>query len=327
MRRETCIEHLIGLKKPAIKECASHFAPVNIALVKYWGKRDALLNLPNTSSLSLTLSLGTHTKLATTDECDKVVLNGVTQTNTSQMYTRTCRFLDLFRLPGLYFEVDTVNEIPTGAGLASSASGFAALVLCLDDLFGWNLDKKQLSIIARLASGSASRSLYRGFVQWHKGIQEDGMDSFAEAINTSWPELCMGMQIVCSDKKPIDSRAAMQQTLETSHLYQKWPDQVACDLVKVREALTTKDFTLLGKTSEHNALSMHATMLSSLPSVMYFLPESCAAMHKVWQLRKEGLEVYFTMDAGPNLKILCLEKDRATLQKELPALEFVPPLF
>jgi len=320
------VDHFVQKNALPHKEMASAFAKTNIALVKYWGKRNRELNLPVTSSLSVSLPVGTYTTLTIGENgSDEVFVSGKKVDTESVFYKRTTSFLDLFRPKNFFFTVETKNDLPTGAGLASSASGFAALVLALQKLFNWSLDKKALSMLARLGSGSSARSLYDGFAIWHKGSQENGLDSFAEKIDATWPELRMGLWILSEDEKKIDSKNAMIQTTQTSFLYKAWPEQVANDLEKMHEAIQNSDFTLLGTTAEHNALSMHATMLSSAPSICYFLPESIRGIQKIHDIRKQGYEVYCTMDAGPNIKVLFLEKDRMAIQNEIPELMVLEP--
>lgn len=303
---------------------ASAFAPVNIALIKYWGKRDQELNLPVTSSLSYTLSVGTHTTVSLDDKQDAVWLNGEPVAPAHPFSQRLIHFCDLFR-PNkeTYFHIKTKNEIPTGAGLASSASGFAALTMALNALFDWNLDKKSLSLLARLGSGSACRSLFDGFVEWHAGSDPQGLDSFAERLDIEWPELQLGLWVLSSEQKSIDSRKAMQCTMERSSLYSAWPSKVASDLVAIKEALSARDFGQLGAISENNALTMHATMIAAEPSIIYWTEESLRAMRQVWQWRKEGLPIYFTMDAGPNLKLIYLQRDEPTIRSLLPEIRQV----
>jgi diphosphomevalonate decarboxylase len=319
LNKKETVQALIGTKNYEPKNSASSFAPVNIALVKYWGKRNSELNLPVTSSLSLSLPLGTHTSLKAHSK-DLLFLNGKQVDLQTSFAKKLFDFVDLFRDKKTTLFIETKNDIPTGAGLASSASGFAALTLALNDFFSLQLSPKELSILARLGSGSASRSLFSGFVQWHKGVRDDGLDSYAEPLDARWDDLSIGLWIISDKTKPIDSRQAMQNTVESSPLYKAWPDTVSHDLSVMKEAIKTHNFSLLGRTAEQNALTMHATMLAAYPSIVYFLPESIEAMQKIWQLRKDGLEVYFTMDAGPNIKLLFLEKDRKTLESQLPNL-------
>lgn len=304
-----------------MKDSAEAFAPANIALIKYWGKRQSQNNLPVTSSLSVSLPVGTHTKVSFRDGVDRVDLNGLELSQDSSFTKRLVTFCNLFRPPNSYFHIETRNEIPTGAGLASSSSGFAALTLAFNKLLGWNLDQKSLSILARRGSGSACRSIYKGFVEWHAGTQDDGLDSYAEPLGAVMNDLCLGIWMISEKEKPIDSRKAMIQTVETSPLYSAWPLVCAHDLVKMKAAINAGDFATLGQIAEQNALAMHATMIAAKPPILYWLAESIAAMHQIWQWRKEGLAVYFTMDAGPNLKLLFLKKDQETIQGLLPQLQ------
>jgi len=302
---------------------AEAFAPSNIALCKYWGKRDVELNLPVTSSLSISLGdLGSRCRLSFCDERDQVILNGEELAHNSTFVVRLGQYLDLFRKDNSHhYHVETTNTIPTAAGFASSASGFASIVMALNKLHGWNLPDKKLSILARLGSGSASRSLWQGFVEWHVGKDKHGMDSFAAPLKAAnWPELKIGLLILEAGEKEIGSRAAMHRTVETSSLYKSWPGKVANDMTKLKKAIVTKDFDLLGATAESNALAMHATMMAAQPPILYWLPQSVSTMKKVWQCRHEGLPLYFTMDAGPNIKLLFLEKDKGKVLGKFPSL-------
>jgi diphosphomevalonate decarboxylase len=215
-------------------------------------------------------------------------------------------------------------NIAVAAGFASSASGFAALVLALNNLFAWHLTKRELSILARLGSGSAARSLWLGFVEWHRGVNMNGMDSYAEPLPDCWPGLCIGLLTISEAEKAISSREAMQRTVNTSVLYNSWPEKVAQDLKAIKQAINEQDFGLLGRAAEANALTMHATMLSSWPPICYFLSDTMAAMQHIWALRHQGLSLYFTQDAGPNLKLLFLERDTEDVRQFFPSIEVVP---
>mgnify|MGYP003574932473 CR=1 FL=1 len=311
--------------KPA-QESGLSFAPTNIALCKYWGKRDEELNLPLTSSLSVALpEKGALTNISmNTGQSDQIILNDQAIEKTSGFAQRTSAFLDLFRPNQDWFlDINIKMNLPVAAGLASSACGFASLVLALNDLFQWQLSQRYLSILARFGSGSASRSLWNGFVEWHVGVQPDGMDCFSEPLTFEWPGLYIGLLQISFAEKPVSSREAMKRTVNTSLLYQNWPRKVMQDLIIVKQALRSQNFSLLGGTAESNALAMHATMLNAWPPICYFLPETIANMHRIWDLRKEGLQVYFTQDAGPNLKLLFLEKDKETLMQLFPDLEII----
>jgi diphosphomevalonate decarboxylase len=326
LNKQEVIRKIIGEPASPSKPSGHGRAPANIALVKYWGKRNDELNLPVTSNLSISLGdLGTDTSVETA-ELDEFLLNGRPIPADTAFAQRLRDYLDLFRpRPDTGFKVITHNTIPTAAGLASSASGYAALAIALDDLFGWQLDRRDLSILARLGSGSASRSVYDGFAEWHAGKQDDGMDSFAEPLDATWPDLRIGLVKISVAEKSVSSRKAMKQTVETATLYRAWPEQVATDLVKVKVAIASRDFERLGATAENNALAMHATSIATWPPTLFWLPESVKAMHKVWELRGEGLPLYFTMDAGPNLKLLTTSAHVDAVNHAIHEIEWVIP--
>jgi len=305
---------------------ATAFAPTNIALCKYWGKRDDHLNLPITDSLSITLpNKGTTTWLTIIDESqDEIIFNGKKQKASSKESKRIIKFLDLFRFKQWHFKVETENNIPTAAGLASSASGFAALTLALNALFCWQLSKKELSMLARLGSGSASRSVFdEGFVIWHAGVSKKGDDCFSEQLDNAWPALRLGILTLNSQTKSIGSREAMKRTVDTSPIYITWPRQVKNDMKKILKASKAQDFTLLGETAEINALAMHATMLTSKPPINYWQTETLDVMKRIWCLRDEGMTVYFTIDAGSNVKLLFLKDQEANIKKAFPDIEII----
>ena len=326
-KHETVNHILSGKTTTPAHEEAVAFAPANIALCKYWGKRDEELNLPVTSSLSISLNqLGSEIRLRVGSQEDTITLNDKTLPSDSTFVIRLKKYLDMFRSKDApYFTIHARNTIPTAAGFASSASGFAAMVKAINTLFGWGLDKREQSILARLGSGSASRSLYDGFVEWYAGESPDGLDSYAEPLKDIWPDLCIGLFVVSKMEKPIGSRPAMKRTVQTCPLYVAWPPKVDTDLIALKSAIQKHDFQLLGETAESNALTMHATMISSWPPVLYWQPESVRIMHTIWQLRNEGLPLYFTMDAGPNLKLLFLKKDADTVKTQFPDIQVVEP--
>jgi diphosphomevalonate decarboxylase len=306
------------------------FAPTNIALCKYWGKRDPELNLPMTSSLSISLgNKGATTELSISQQVqDNIILNGETIALSSNFGKRLIAFLDLFRTQLLFhFQITIQMNIPVAAGLASSACGFASLVLALNKLFDWQLTASHLSILARLGSGSACRSIWPGFVEWNKGDDIDGMDSHGHLISETWPELCIGLLLVNKKEKKISSREAMQRTMDTSLFYSLWPQKVNQDLITIKKSIQEKDFLSLGKTAESNALTMHAMMLSAWPPINYCLPETVLAMQKIWELRQQGLALYFTQDAGPNLKLLFLSTDMEGIKFHFPMTETINSLF
>ncbi|ALB21907.1 homoserine kinase [Piscirickettsia salmonis] len=318
-----------------IQDTGHAFAPSNIALVKYWGKRQTELNLPLTDSLSISLAhLGARTlikekaqeKIHSNKNQDTFILNDQTVDLTHAFSKRLTAMLDLFRpTPHTTYHVNTTSNIPIAAGLASSACGFAALILALNNLYHWQLSDQILSILARIGSGSAARSIFHGFVHWRTGILDDGRDSYAYRLNQTWPELCIGLVIFEHGEKIMSSRAGMQHTIATSPLYASWPKTVENDLEHIQTAITQYDFTALGQIAEGNALAMHATMHSARPALMYSTAETISAMQTIWQLRQDGLEVYFTQDAGPNLKLLFQQKDKNIIQDYFPNITIIQP--
>jgi len=324
MKKQDIVNQLLKRAggKPGIRGEA--FAPANIALCKYWGKRDAELNLPVNSSLSISLGkLGARTSIKFAKTADRIFLNG--KPAPKAFAARLSDYLNLFRAEGQFFEVRTKNSIPTAAGLASSAAGFAALIQAFDRLMGWGFTPRELSLLARLGSGSAARSIFEGFAVWHAGQRPDGMDCFAESLDPRWPDFRIGILEVSAARKKTGSTEGMNATRETSELYRAWPAQAQCDYDELRTAIVAQDFPMLGKTAENNALAMHATMLAAWPPLCYWKPQSLSLMQKIWKVREEGLDLYFTMDAGPNLKLLFLKENQAAVRKCFPKVQIVNP--
>ncbi len=328
MKKIDIVRQILAGKTFQPNKIGEAFAPTNIALCKYWGKRNNEINLPMTASLSVSLGdKGATTKITEISApADQIILNQHTIDLTTTFAKRLTGFLDLFRpTPATHYRVETEMNIPVAAGLASSACGFAALVSALDQLYAWQLDSQSLSILARLGSGSAARSLWHGFVEWHEGSAEDGMDSHGALLPEVWPELRVGLHLLNTQQKPLSSREAMQRTVQTSQLYAAWPTQVRHDMQALKHALAVKDFERLGQSAEANALAMHATMISAWPPVMYSQAETLTAMHQIWQLRSQGVAVYFTQDAGPNLKLLFLHHSSAPILAVFPDLQVCKP--
>ena len=319
-----CVDSLLPHRAPAA-DAAEAFAPANIALCKYWGKRDEALKLPLTGSLSVSLaSLGTRMRIEAADS-DALCLNTTPVDPDSKVFHRLFDFLDLFRTSETRWRITSENTIPTGAGLASSAAAFAAAVLALDRLHAWNLPDWTRSVLARLGSGSACRSVYTGFAEWRPGIREDGLDSYAVPLRIPWPDFRIGILTLSDAPKPVGSTEGMRRTRDTAPLYTAWPKQVARDLPRVREAVYARDFPALGAAAEQNALSMHATMIGAWPPVIYWRPETVEVLHRVHALRHEGLPLYATLDAGPNVKLLFLAPDADAVLAEFPDLRVVAP--
>ena len=302
------------------------YAPANIALAKYWGKRDRALNLPVNGSLSISLgALGTHTTVRAAAD-DRITLNGTDAAPDSPLHRRTFAFIELWRRGAPQpLHVETTNTIPTAAGLASSASGFAALTHALARYWQLDLADSDLSAIARLGSGSAARSLWHGFVKWERGTRDDGRDSIAAPIASDWQELRIALVEIDGGAKKTASGAGMNHTTATSPLYAAWPETAAADLATIEAAIHARDFSALGSVAEANALAMHATMLAARPALCYLQPQTLATLHRLWQARAEGLDIYATIDAGPNVKILCRARDETAVRDTFPQALWVNP--
>ncbi|WP_048760707.1 diphosphomevalonate decarboxylase [Corynebacterium vitaeruminis] len=302
---------------------ATAVAHPNIALIKYWGKRDEAVQLPATGSLSLTLGIApTTTTVSLIDDpsvtADSGTLNG--QEMVGKDLARVQKFLDLVREragSSAFAEVTSTNEIPTGAGLASSASGFGALALAAAKAYGLDYTPEQLSALARRGSGSACRSIFGGLVEWLPG--DDDASSHAVALPDSGLDLSLVVAVLAPGRKKIDSRAAMRRTVQTSPFFPAWVEQVPRDIEDMKAAISAADFTAVGELAEANAMRMHATMLGALPPVRYWNPDSVAALDLVATLRDEGTECYATMDAGPNVKVLCRSGDAETIAQRFRA--------
>jgi len=306
---------------------ASTFAPANIALCKYWGKRNYLLNLPITSSLSISLGKkGAQAKLSIASKKNhEITINDKPIDKEASYATALLNFLNDFSMMNHHYHLSLQTNIPVASGLASSAAIYAAVVKAIDALFNWQLSGTYLSLLARLGSGSACRSIFPGFVEWHAGEKRSGLDSYATPIDIIWPDLRIGILTIGRDQKSISSRAGMERTVKTSGLYASWPEKTNGDLQKIKIAITKKDFVTFGKISESNALAMHATMLAAWPPLSYTKPETVAAMQHIWSLREAGLPLYFTQDAGPHLKLLFLAKESAAVTQAFPSLEVIAP--
>jgi diphosphomevalonate decarboxylase len=304
---------------------ATAVACANIAFIKYWGKRDRELNLPANSSLSMNLDrLTTVTTVAFSPDYDDdvVILDGREERGAARQ--RIVAHLDRVRvMAGLRARARVVSEnsFPTGAGLASSASGFAALSLAASKAAGLELSQRELSILARFGSGSACRSIPGGFSEWTAGASSE--ESFAKQIAPPdhW-DLRDVIAIVSRAHKRVGSTEG-HSLAATSHLHQARVASVVDRLAQAKAALLEKDLTTLGRLIEEDAVSMHAVMMTSRPPIYYWLPISVRLIHEAQGWRAEGLEAYFTFDAGPNVHLICQAADQAEVERRLKDIEDV----
>lgn len=291
----------------------------NIALIKYWGKRDESRILPAAGSLSMTLDAfeTTTTVVPNPDgDADSLELDG--QPADEEQTRRIAAFLDHVRaLAGSEQPVivRSRNSVPTGAGLASSASGFAALATAAASAFELDLDARALSRLARLGSGSACRSVVPGVAVWHAGDDET---SCAEPVDA--PDMRMVVVTVDRSRKPVSSRAAMRLTAATSPFYEAWVSSTEESLAAMIDACEEGDFTRIGEITESHALRMHALIQSTTPPIRFLRPQSVAIFDAVEKLRENGLEAYSTADAGPNVVVLVRPENAEAVAEALDGL-------
>jgi diphosphomevalonate decarboxylase len=279
-------------------------AQPNIALIKYWGKRDHSQNLPAVSSLSVTLqSLWTRmsVEFRDNDGPDTLLVNDA---RAPAMLARVSHCLDLVAGP-VRPRADVISQsnFPIGAGLASSASAFAALVIAAEGECGGSRNLLDLARIAGASSGSAARSLYGGFVVLT--ARQDEIDVHTVCESSEWP-LEVVVAITEEGPKPVGSGEAMIRGEKTSPFYSSWIERQDDDLTAARDAVLARDFAKLGAIAEHNCLKMHSVMWSSRPPIVYWNSATLSSMETIRALQADGLPVFFTIDAGPQVKAVCL---------------------
>lgn len=290
-------------------------ATANIALVKYWGKRDEKLILPHQGSIGVTMdeTLKTRTTVLFSEKLkkDEVWLNGKKLDLTKSEIKERLKQLELIRKIGKTKEralIVSLNCFPTGAGFASSAAGLAALALAASRALDLKLGLKELSVLARMGSGSACRSILGGFVEWKKGERKDGSDSFVQQIKPAehWPELRNVIAIVSQKEKKISSRTGMRETVKTSVLYRGRLKYLPSLLKKMKKVIIEKNFEQLAFLTMRESNNLHAVMLDTWPPIFYLNDVSKEIIEAVLTLnKKEGrIIAAYTFDAGPNAHIL-----------------------
>jgi diphosphomevalonate decarboxylase len=296
-------------------------AGANFALVKYWGKTDALLNVPAVGSISITLAaLYTETTVEVVPGLvtDELTLDGRRRDEDVAKISACVDLLRRIAGTDARVRVTSRNSFPTGAGLASSASGFAALVRAAEGALGLTLGARERSILARQGSGSAARSIFGGFVEMHAGTAADGSDSFAEPLLAAaeWP-LEVVIAVTSMAEKEIGSRSGMQRSASSSPYYAAWVGGQPPDLAAARAAIQARDFAALAEVAEHNCLKMHAAALAARPPLLYWNGATVECLHAVRRLRAAGAPVFFTIDAGPQLKAVCAPGASSEVERAL----------
>ncbi len=297
-------------------------AGANIAFIKYWGNLDEALRLPLTNSLSMTLDTAVTETAVTFDpdlEEDIFVLNGEVMVGPPR--ERVSRHLDHLRAyAGVTWRARVVsqNTFPTGAGIASSASAFAALTVAAAAALGVELSPRELSAFARLGSGSAARSIFGGYVELIAGARHEDAYAVQVAPPEHWPLVDI-VAVVSRQHKAVGSTGG-HALAHTSPLNPARLTHVHTALARARSAILARDIETLGEVMELDALTMHAVMMTSRPSLIYWLPGTLAVMHAVRAWRHEGIPAYFTIDAGPNVHVITLPAYAADVRHRLQAL-------
>ena len=271
----------------------------NIALVKYWGKRDLVENIPANPSLSITLGgLYVITRVEEAGH-DEFILNGERKQDQKILGWLT-KFRETQRTATV--RVVSTSNFPASSGLASSAAGFAALTVILNEHFQLNLGKSDLDRWARLGSASAARSLYEGFVTMQ--VEEDGCKVQSIMGTQDWP-LSVVVAITSSNQKLIPSSEGMLRTAETSPFYQNWVESTPMDFNDCVNAVMNRDFDRLSQIAERSCRKMHALMWTTEPPLMYWNPATLECIQLIHQMGNDGVPVFYTVDAGPQVKAVC----------------------
>ena len=289
----------------------------NFALIKYWGKTDSINNFPAMSSISITIDTLYSTAKVSFDSSlkkDLWVLNDTEQESLGQIEP-TINYLKSFKAVKDPCVIKSINNFPTAAGLASSASGVASIVIAINEFFNLNLSEKELVDAAILGSGSAPRSLYPGFVHLNK------KDYSCETIldTNEWPLKIIICQ-TSSDKKLVSSREGMRISKLTSSYYEAWVNDQDNDINKALKAIKTKDFDLLGEVSEDNCKKMHKVMETSQPPLIYRNLTTHLCIQKIKEMKFSGIGIFYTIDAGPQVKIICKAKHADQVISEMKSI-------
>ncbi len=287
----------------------------NIALIKYWGKRSSELNLPAVGSISITLAdlyTDMSIELDSELEADELSLNGQPAPD---LLPRISTCIDsVLGASRDRVRIGSTSNFPVAAGLASSASAFAACVVAADALDQETRSVAELANLAGRVSGSAARSLYGGFAELANA--NDSVEVEELLAPEAWP-LQVIVAITSEARKPVGSGEAMEISRRTSPFYSQWLAEQGDDLDRARNAIAERDFAALAAVAEHNCLKMHSVMWTSRPPLVYWTSSTIACMETVRHLRDEGESVFFTIDAGPQVKAICAPGSAARVEAAL----------
>lgn len=301
-------------------------ATPNIAFIKYWGNRDDDLRLPANPSISMNLDgLHTETTVTWSDKltADELTLNGEKDTGEAcdRVSAHLSRLRQRFPVITQYAAVKSSNNFPIGAGIASSAAAFAALTVAAVAATGIELSEHELSTLARLGSGSAARSVPTGFVEWRTGNTHK--ESYAESFAPpDYWNIVDVIAVVSREHKEVGSsaghRSASTGDLQAARIAGAEERFAVC-----KQAILDRDFTAFAEVVEYDSNLMHAVMMTSRPPLFYWLPPTLMIMEQVRHWRAEGLQVCYTLDAGPNVHCICVRKDAAKVSARLKAMSEV----
>lgn len=298
-------------------------AHTNIAFIKYWGKKDSNLRLPYNGSISMNLSnLYTTTTVEFSDQFrhDSVEIDGKEEPmERDRVIAHLGRIRNLKKVK-THAHVVSKNTFPSGTGLSSSASGFAALTLAGTAALGISLSQRELSCLARLASGSACRSIPSGFVEWVRGDTHE--ESYAYSLYPpDWWDILDVVVMVRAEKKYISSTKG-QTVVTTSSFWTARLKQIEKKIIHLKKSLQARNFTTFGSIVEAEAFEMHAVMMTSTPALFYWLPETVLLLRSVRLWRSEGISVYATVNTGHDVHLICEKKTLPALRQKLKHIGF-----
>lgn len=300
-------------------------SPANIAFIKYWGKKNPKLNIPYNDSVSMNLDscfTKTTTEFDPKLKNDKVYIGGIEVEGDKRQ--RVVKILNLIRAKAkikFFAKVESENNFPSDAGIASSASGFSALALSASAAAGLNLNQKELSRLARMGSGSACRSIPDGFTFWKKG--KDDVSSYAVEIAPPGFWDIRDVIAITSEGGKKTSSTEGHELATTSPYFALRIKNIGRRISKLKKAFLEKDIKKFGTLMEEEAIDLHLMAMSSKPPVHYWNSGTLEVMHEVIRLRENGIYCYFTMDAGPNVHIICLEDDEPKVKNAIKKLPLV----
>ena len=283
----------------------------NIALVKYWGKRDETEKIPATPSLSITLS-GLETRTSVTEARDDSVVIDSKLTSDQKILQWLAWLRHEYDVPKL--KIESQNNFPSNCGFASSSSGFAALAVGINELLGLDLDSTSLARITRFGSASAVRSLLSGYVVMNPDVQEC---TPKQLVPPEYWELNVIAAVTSTEPKLTSSTIGMAQTVQTSSFFQNWVDRTEEDFGRCKEAIISHDFDALTEICEANCYRMHALMMSTVPPLRYWRAGTMSAIDTIERLQRDHVPVFFTSDAGPQIKAICLPEAAPKVKQAL----------